>query len=262
MSDIRLGVIAGKPNRIGGLGNLSPIWKAPLQLDTGALAANCWIKLVSLPELVLECFCHLLAREMTLPSLAPIVVSDPQGLVAPPGRLLFGTQDAQSPSLRQLVATYPGLQALYISALQAWADSATLAVFDELMANGDRNMGNLLFNGRASWVPIDYSRSKAVGPHPLPSWDGTEQRLDHGQANHLIDVFRTTDAGNVHQALNRVERARLFVGVLDQFAGIPINGAEELAQKLACWIQDRRNWALRRLLGNRLSAIHGAAFAL
>jgi hypothetical protein len=122
----------------------------------------------------------------------------------------------------------------------------------------------LLFDGRAKWVPIDYARSKARGSHPQPTWDGSTVRLDHSSLNHLVEVFKIVDAANVAPALERVENARLFTGVLQHFAGLPVDGAEALAQSLTVWIQDRRNWALRRLLGNRLSRVHGpnTAFAL
>lgn len=267
MSDIRLGVVAGKSMQVTTLGNISALWKGPLLLDNSQTAPNCWIKAVTLPELVLECYGHLLAREAGLPFLAPIVVTDPSSLLGHPSEFFFATEDAASPSLRQLVTMHPApmhstLLGIYAAALQQWKESPTLAVLDELIANGDRNIGNLLFDGRSKWIPIDYSRAKATGPAPNPSWDGSDVSLGKVCANHLIDFFKVLNNGNVYEALDRINNSQLYLGVLQHFVGLPIQGCEQLAQKLTVWIQDRREWALRRLLGNRLSAGAGPSGVL
>jgi hypothetical protein len=259
VSDIKLGVLAGQLKPVTNLDNVSQLWKGPVLLDNNMTAPNCWVKVVSLPELILECFGHLLAKEFGLPFLSPIVVTDPKNLLGVPGKLLFATEDAQIPSLRQTVNSYPAFQAIYFQALQNWKDSPKLAVLDELMANGDRNIGNLLFDGKAKWIPIDYSRSKAKGPHPMPSWDGTDDRLDNVQANHLVDIFKVLDAKNVHAPVDEINKICMYTGILWHFSGLPVKGIETITPKLAVWLNDRRAWSLRRLLGNRLSAVFGTS---
>lgn len=262
MSDIRLGVIAGEFKPVTHLKNISPIWKGPLLLDTKIMAPNCWLKAVTLPELVLECFGHLLAKESGLPFLIPIVVTDPMNVLKSPSKFFFATEDAKSPSLRQLTINYPAFESIYYSALKAWAEAPTLAVLDELLANGDRNTGNLLFDGKNKWIPIDFSRAKGVPAAPAPSWDGTEIRLDIKPPNHLIEFFQVLDDANVRSALKRVDNARLFYSVMQHFAGLPVPGCESIAQRLTVWTQDRRAWSLRRLLGERLVAIFGTSKAI
>ena len=261
MSDIRLGVIAGQFQPVTHLQNISPLWKGPLLLDNSITAPNCWLKAVTLPELILECFGHLLAKEAGSPSLVPIVVTDPKNLLKNPSKYFFATEDADTPSLRQLNAAYPAFQSIYFDALRSWVDSGMLSVLDELLANGDRNAGNLLFDGKAKWIPIDYSRSKASGPAPMPAWDGTEIRLDFDAVNQLI-CMRALDQKNALTATTRLERARLFIGVLQHFAGLDIPGCEAIVNRLTVWVQDRRNWSLRRLLGNKLSTVWGTSISL
>jgi hypothetical protein len=189
------------------------------------------------------------------------VVTDPKNLLGSSSRYFFATEDSATLSLRQLNATYPAFEAIYSDALRSWVDCGTLAVLDELLANGDRNTGNLLFDGKAKWIPIDYSRSKAAGPAPLPSWDGTEIRLDISAVNQLIGML-ALDQKNASASITRLEKARLFVGVLQHFAGLDIPGCDAVVNRLTVWVQDRRNWSLRRLLGNKLSAAWGTSIAL
>ena len=254
VSDIRLGVIAGKMQRVTGLGNISPLWKGPLLLDTRVTSPNCWVKAVTLPELVLECFGHLAARAAGLPFLEPIVALDPKGqLGGAPSQHYFGTADASPYSLRQLINLYPPFSSHYISALEAWAKGATLAVLDELLANGDRNLGNLLFDGNKTWIPIDYSRCKAAGPAPAPAWDGIPIATDCIKPNHLIEILPLLNATNAAQAIADVEQADIDPGVSANFSGLPVSGSEQVARTMVNWTIDRRKNYLRQLLGKKLS---------
>lgn len=255
MSDIRLGVIAGKLSPVTGLGNISPLWKGPLLLDTQVTLPNCWVKAVTLPELVLECFGHLAARATGLPFLEPIVTQDPNGLLGgPSNQHYFATADASPYSLRQLMKLYPPFAPHYQAALEAWTEGPTLAVLDELLANGDRNPGNLLFDGVKNWIPIDYSRCKATGPAPAPAWNGIAIDSDCIHPNHLIELLPLLNATNAPKAIEKIERADIDPGVAVHFAGLPITGSEQLAQTMVNWTIDRRKNHLRQLLGSKLSA--------
>ena len=95
----------------------------------------------------------------------------------------------------------------------------------------------------------------------MPSWDGTEIRLDIAAVNQLIGML-ALDQKNASASITRLERARLFVGVLQHFAGLDIPGCDAVVNRLTVWVQDRRNWSLRRLLGNKLSTAWGTSIAL
>ncbi|MBX3653376.1 MAG: hypothetical protein KF686_04270 [Ramlibacter sp.] len=113
--------------------------------------------------------------------------------------------------------------------VKSWPDVQSVAILDELLANGDRNIGNLLFDGTNKWIPIDYSRAKAIGPFPSPTWDGAEVRLDLCNANHLIDSLHVLDWTSAKANLPKIESAQIYLGVLHQFVGLPIPGAQQLA---------------------------------
>ena len=251
MSDIRLGVIAGKMKKMTVQKNISPLWKGPILLDNLVTVPNCWVKLMTLPELVLECFGHLIAKEVGLPFLEPIITKDPKNLLK--GTRLayyFATADCSFCSLRQLISEIPTIEHAYLSVLQAWPEATLLAILDELLANADRHHGNLLFDGHAKWIPIDYAR--ALGKPKAP-WKGERISSDYSADNLLFNYLDCVDIKNAEKALKQIEAININEHLAIHFNGFPFPEGVDLSKFLISWTFERRAKHLRSLVGKKRS---------
>lgn len=137
-------------------------------VNIGGLSQRCVVKQVGDREIAAECFCALLGDALSLPTLSPVIVAHPGG-----GSLWFGARDAAYPSLSarlNIGQTVNPFQLIALAQiLSTWAQVGHVISFDELIANGDRNPGNVLWNG-AVFTIIDHERS--LGNQPK-----TENRL-------------------------------------------------------------------------------------
>lgn len=97
---------------------------------------------------IAECFSAQIGRAMGLPIPRPMVLRDAQG------GLWFGAQQLNHPDLRRY--THPGQWAEQLS---AWKPLPDACAFDGWIANEDRNLGNLLSDGRGKFWLIDHERA-------------------------------------------------------------------------------------------------------
>lgn len=127
------------------------------------LSQRCVVKKVGDREIAAECLCALLGDALGLPTLIPVIVSDPRN-----GSLWFGAREASYPSLSSRLGIGAQINTTQLRALayilSKWAQVGQVISFDELVANGDRNPGNILWNG-AQFTLIDHER--ALGNHPM-----------------------------------------------------------------------------------------------
>ena len=131
-------------------------------VNIGGLSQRCVVKQVGDREVAAECFCALLGNALSLPTLTPVIVTHPSD-----NGVWFGSRDAAYPSLSARLnigetVNQPQLFALAL-VLSAWAQVGHVISFDELIANGDRNPGNVLWNG-AVFTIIDHERSLGIQP--------------------------------------------------------------------------------------------------
>lgn len=131
-------------------------------VSIGGLSERCVVKKVGEREIAAECFCALLGYALSLPTLPPVIVTHPGD-----GSLWFGARDANYPSLSarfQIGAMANQYQMIALATvLSSWAQVGHAISFDELIANGDRNPGNILWNG-AVFTIIDHERSLGNAP--------------------------------------------------------------------------------------------------
>lgn len=134
-------------------------------VSIGGLSQRCVVKPAGPKEIAAECFCALIGDFLGMPTLAPVVVTDPRDQ-----SLWFGARDAGYPSLSsRLNITNPPTQAQLIAlsmVLSTWVQAPAAISFDELIANGDRNPGNILWNG-VVFTMIDHERSLEIQPMTL-----------------------------------------------------------------------------------------------
>lgn len=124
------------------------------------VSQRCVVKKAGDREIAAECLCALLGDVLNLPTLVPVVVTDPRD-----NTLWFGAREAGYPSLssRLSIGSHAsGLQMIALARiLSAWSQVGQVISFDELISNGDRNPGNILWNG-AQFTIIDHERSLGI----------------------------------------------------------------------------------------------------
>ena len=129
------------------------------------LSQRCVVKRAGDREIAAECLCALLGDAIGLPTLIPVAVTDPRD-----NTLWFGACEAGYPSLssRLRIGTHADARQLQALAciLSAWSQVGQAISFDELIANGDRNPGNVLWNG-VQFTLIDHERALGIQPMHL-----------------------------------------------------------------------------------------------
>jgi hypothetical protein len=131
-------------------------------VNIGGLSQRCVVKNAGHKEIAAECFCSLLGGALGLPTLKPVIVTNPLD-----NSLCFGSREVGYPNLSAKLgigytANAAQMQALAII-LSAWAHVGHVISFDELILNGDRNPGNVLWSGLAFTI-IDHERALQIQP--------------------------------------------------------------------------------------------------
>lgn len=142
--------------------NVNPTWKAHVQTHDGIKVA--FVKQVDARSLYIECVCAVIGRQLGLPIPAPIIVKVtnlampnlPVGQTA----LAFGSEDAQYPSFRRFIN---GNNNEAVNKLASFSKTLDIGVFDEWIANWDRNIGNMLYDGKDDFYFIDHENAIPLG---------------------------------------------------------------------------------------------------
>lgn len=166
MDRVGLATILAEPKRVTDGAGLSPLWIGRLRTEAGD-EIRAYIKRAPQEEMLSEIVCAIVGRDMGLPIPRPYLTQDAAGLFGQKSLLYFALEDAEQPSFKQLVAdpaTKPGLT----QALAKWKQLPDAAVFDEWIANDDRNQGNFLFDGTSEWTLIDHARAFGAFPPGTP----------------------------------------------------------------------------------------------
>jgi len=129
------------------LGNVSDVWKARIEAQSGAYVA--YVKDVEAHIIYTECVCAMAGRSLGLDIPKPFIVRDGS-------TLLFGCEDAGFDSFKQFISK--GDRAIAV-ALSQWSGLNDAIIFDEWIANPDRNQGNFLYDGNGSFTLIDHGHA-------------------------------------------------------------------------------------------------------
>ena len=140
-------------------------------------------------------------------------------------RLAFASSDQSVPSVKQLVrkgAKIPG------DSVSKWKQLDDAVFFDEWIANGDRHIGNLLFDGRGRYFLIDHGHSFTG-----PNWEPQNLYPNHQSINQLINGWlepylskttkqrvaksaRKTEAGCAGISINDVLSCSRLISIADR----------------------------------------------
>ncbi len=122
------------------------------------------VKRIPLENIVAECFCAILLRAWKLPVPEPVLVRDGDAM-------LFASLESVYPSLKQRIGWRPHLPDDARRAIEDYGirlvcglpDAALALAADEVIANADRNLGNILWDG-AEHAYIDHERTLGLVP--------------------------------------------------------------------------------------------------
>lgn len=156
MLQIGFATLYTPPRKISDLGNISPLWLGDALTLSGD--TRLYIKAVSYAELIAECLCTTIGSAIGLPVAKTYVVRDPNKLLNK--NFIIGSEDADIPSFKRhySMANSQQKQALH-NELANWSQLHEAAMFDEWIANPDRNTGNFLWDGGEQWCLIDHAHA-------------------------------------------------------------------------------------------------------
>ncbi|MGV2880702.1 hypothetical protein D9O29_05755 [Pantoea vagans] len=190
--------------------NINQTWKGHVRTlnDTVVVFA----KVIEPREICVEAFCAILGREIGIPIPKPfLILADSETLsIIPNGQnaLMFGSEDAAYPSFRR----YADCQEAY-EKLQNFKASLDVGVFDEWIANHDRNVGNILYDGGDDFLFIDHGLAMPQGlSSRSPAIDNNILRVLFA-IKAEIDKFR--DFRTTTQAITPVYRSLDLQQVMD-----------------------------------------------
>ena len=141
--------------------NINPTWKAHVQTSNSIKVA--FVKLVDVRSIYVECVCAVIGRYLDLPIPPPIIVKVTNAALSsvPKGDsvLAFGSEDAEYPSFRRFINSNCEEA---MSKLAEFSKTLDIGVFDEWIANWDRNIGNMLYDGKNDFYFIDHENAIPV----------------------------------------------------------------------------------------------------
>lgn len=159
---IRIGqLVPGSEQRVGE-GVTAPV-RAHVILDGRSEITV--LKRLPQDGMLAEAFCAVLLRAWGLPVPEPLIVNTPDGLA-------FASLDAGYPNLKQRLGWNDDLpederNALVLTGaaiISNWPDAGLALAADEAIANADRNLGNVLWDG-VDHAYIDHERTLGRVPH-------------------------------------------------------------------------------------------------
>lgn len=176
--------------------NVNPTWKAHVLHNDSSISVA-YVKLVDARKIFIENFCALLGRNMGLPIPKPFLVKVPHESLScsvPDGQfcIAFGSEDAAYPSFRR---RFNQNQPEAMKLLKAYSKILDISAFDEWIGNGDRNVGNILYDGKSLFNFIDHELA-------LPKGLSKDHRATKNQL--LSSCFSTLSEFEKHKASKNI----------------------------------------------------------
>ena len=192
--------------------NVNPTWKAHIRTHSEVLVA--YVKKISPRKIYIECVCALLGRLLGLPIPKPLIVKVTSDNFSdiPDDKfvLAFGSQDAGYPSFRRYTRNEEAWDKL-----REFTLIADIGLFDEWIANWDRNVGNFLYDGGKKFSFIDHEN--AISPE-----------IKHDEAassNQVISaIFSIKSEFEKHKLLREVQTS-----LVPQYRELPLSLLSEKA---------------------------------
>ncbi|MDD2658464.1 MAG: hypothetical protein PHY54_02140 [Methylococcales bacterium] len=152
--------------------NINSVYRGHIQPEHDETPLLAYFKIIPPREVFIESVCSLLCSHLGLPTPKPYLLIMSEAVCPINGKHTmpaFATVDAQSPSFRQYLRKDPSNEQAIIAILKKWVELISAATFDEFIGNTDRNIGNLLFDGKSITL-IDHGLAiKETHSHDMPN---------------------------------------------------------------------------------------------
>lgn len=207
-----------------------------VQVGEGSVEA--FVKVLDAREVLVECVCALLARARGLNVPEPLLVFVPGAFVSDKiDKVGFGSVAVAHGSLRPWMTRVGNVAVL--RRLRTWAGLVPAACFDEWIANPDRHVGNILFDGKDEFWLIDHGLALAANV-----------RVDQAVANKLFAIA----VEGLGEGEKLLLRSKAF-GVVDSMVEQPIGSTlddlprdvlnEATIGDVMAWLDDRKAHFMR-----------------
>lgn len=145
------------------------VWHATVKVSRNK-SVRAFVKRCPPRELVIEVIASLIGRSLGLPLPIPILVLVHPGRIAQLDldgpELFFGSQSQNEPDLSQILQDNGDERSL-MQRLKSWPHAVFGGCFDEWIANEDRNLQNMLYDGGKNFVLIDHGKAIPEGLEPV-----------------------------------------------------------------------------------------------
>lgn len=135
--------------------NINKTWRTQVRKMDGE-TVSAFSKLIPPREIFIEAVCALIGRYIGIQIPKPILVLLPKNIIPSleKDELGFASEDVEHPSIRRSVE-----QQAILKAIKNDLQCFHVGVFDEWIANPDRNTGNILYDGSDDFWFIDHGLS-------------------------------------------------------------------------------------------------------
>lgn len=218
--------------------NVNPTWKGHVKTHDNIVVA--FVKQLPPQKLYIECVCAILGRYLGLPILKPLVVKLTNDSFSniPEGNyeLAFGSEDANYPSFRRHAHSEEAMLKL-----KEFAKTLDVALFDEWIANWDRNIGNILYDGGNEFSFIDHENAI-----------GEEIEFKEGaHSNQIVDVIYSVKSEFEKYKVNR----QVQTSLIPQYQELPFSILSEKTYA-GSYLRDDEVLRVIDFLENRASLLH------
>lgn len=164
---------------------------AYVNIENQPVQLRCYVKQLNSNELLIEIFSALIGRKLGLPIPEPIISFDDQN------NPWYSSLDVKYLDLSKQLGfannqfTNSSSNIRTFQELASWKQLNLACVFDEYIANEDRNIGNILFDGKDKFYLIDHHLSMAPKFANNSSTNNELQNINlHFNGQHEIDKQR------------------------------------------------------------------------
>lgn len=183
---------------------INKIWKGFVVTSTNTME-QAYIKQVSdINELYREIICSLLGRAIGINTPEPLIVKvelNHPNIPTSKDTIFFGTIDCSSPPFTRYIHD----NELFDDEILKYKDLHKILCFDELIANTDRHLGNVLFNG-LTYNFIDHGRTFP----PDLNYNESLIQCDWG-TNQLADIFADKNGQNDIKVRTILSKIKKFI---------------------------------------------------
>jgi hypothetical protein len=143
-------------------GNRNPVYIGFVQPTDSEAPVNVYFKVLPARDVFVESICSLLANYLGLPTPEPYLINLNEDCCPPNANLeipAFGTSDCGIPSYKHFLNGSASNLPELLEILKKWKKFNASVTFDEFIVNTDRNIGNLIFDGKEKMMLIDHGSS-------------------------------------------------------------------------------------------------------